>query len=181
MVRVDCAINKYVANFLKETYDWVLDASADCVESFGLDDIMISAGTIDSYTGIPVESKSIKGGWQIKKEGEWNDYFTSGIYNKLRFEGESLSSGTPIYFVNQTKYKRLMDTPGACLVYAAPDGILLYNHKQLKEAFKGYADYYVKHTTELGDRHMQWETKALLDMSKAKYLPWNAPKELFEK
>lgn len=181
MVRVDCAINKYVAKVLKDTYEWILDAEADCVETFNIDDLMISAGTIESYTGIPCEIKSIKGGFQIKYEGEWNPYFSKDIYKKLRFESEPLSSGNPIYFVNQHKYNRLMESPNACLIYAAPDGLLIFNHKQLREAFLGYADYYVKHTTELNNRHMQWETKALLDLTKAKYLPCNAPKELFEK
>ena len=179
MVKVDCAINKAIASALLETYPWIIGAEADCTENYEIDDIMISAGTLVTYTGIPIEAKSIKGGWQIKYEGEWNPYFTKEIYKKLKPQGDFLKEGEPIYFINQYKYERLMKSKNACLVYAAPDGMLIYDHKSLREALLGYADYYVKHTTEFANAHRSWETKAILDMTKAKYLPYNFSKELF--
>ena len=70
----------------------------------------------------------------------------------------------------------------ACLVYIAPDGMIIFNPKELKNAFVGYADYFVRHTTEYGKNNKRlWETKAVLDLSQGTYVPCNPPIELFEK
>jgi hypothetical protein len=190
MVKVDCAINKYVAQQLKENYEWIINATADCTENFGIDDIMFSAGTEENYIGVPCEVKSIKGGWQLKYDDDWNNYFTCGIYNKLTFHKEPPTVGTPIYFINATdyrgdyskgKYQKLLENH-ACLVYIAPDGMIIFSPKELKNAFVGYADYFVRHTTEYGKNNKRlWETKAVLDLSQGTYVPCNPPIELFEK
>ncbi len=188
MKKVDCERNNFVAQTLKEKYEWIINATADCQENYGIDDVMFSAGTEDNFIGVPLEVKSIKGGFQLKYEGEWNPYFVCGIYNKLVFKGSRPADGTAVYFINATdahgdfekgKYQKLLDNH-ACLAFLAPDGILMFSPKDLKEAFVGYADYYVRHTTEYkkyGKR--DWETKAVLCLEKGTYIPCNPPTELF--
>lgn len=189
MMKIDCSANQYVADKLKE-YDWVINATADCEENYWIDDVMFSAGTEENYIGIPMEVKTLKGGWQFKYDDEWNPYFTCDIYNKLTWKSTVPEVGTPIYFVNATdaygnfkkgKFGKLLDNH-ACLSFLAPDGILIYDHRALTEAFCGYADYLVRHTTEFGNNKRRlWETKAILDLSKATYVPCNPPIEIFEK
>ena len=190
MIRIDCEANKYVAQVLQERVQPIFRATADCTESFWVDDIMFSAGTEQNYIGVPCENKSIKGGFQLKYDGEWNNYFTTGIYNKLDFKGVPPEVGTPIYFINAVdangdfkkgKYQKLIDNH-ASLTFFAPDGILFYTPKMLEEAFCGYADYFVRHTTEFGsDYSRRWETKALIRLDKGLYIPCNPPIEYFEK
>lgn len=190
MLKTDCEANKFVADYLQENYEWIIRAIASCEENFGIDDVNFSAGTEENYFNVELENKTLMGGWQFKYDGDWNPYFTCGIYNKLVFKSTTPAVGTPIYFVNATdaygdydrgKYKRIMDAH-ACLSFLAPDGIILFNQKDLKDAFIGYADYYVKHTTAFHQKGKRlWETKAILDLSKGKYLPCNPPIELFEK
>ena len=190
MIRIDCKANQFVAQTLQEKVAPIFRATADCVESYGIDDIMFSAGTENNYIGVPCENKTLKGGWQFKYSGDWNPYFTASIYNKLTFVGEPPSAGTPIYFINATdakgdfkkgKYQKLIDNH-ASLTFFGPDGIIFYTWKMLKDAFCGYADYYVRHTTEFGGNNKRlWEKKAVIDLSKGLYIPCEPPIELFEK
>lgn len=190
MYKIDCTLNQFVAKTLRENYEWIINATAECTENFKVDDVMFSAGTEENYVAIPMEVKSIKGGWQLKYDGDWNPYFTTGIYNKLDFKGVPPEVGTPIYFINATdvhgdfskgKYQKLIDNH-ACLAYIAPDGILLFSSKTLQDAFCGYADYLVSHTTEYGNNHKRhWETKSVLNLNKGIYIPCNPPLELFLK
>ena len=190
MIRIDCAANKYVANTLVEKVNPIFRATADCNETFGIDDLMFSAGTEENYVGVPCENKTLKGGYKFKYDDDWNEYFTCGIYNKLDFKGEPPAPGTPIYFINATdafgnyqngKYQKLIDN-NAALTFFGPDCIILYTAKMLEKAFCGYADYYVRHTTEFGGHNKRiWETKAILDLSKGLYIPCEPPIELFEK
>lgn len=187
--KVDCESNRWLASALPSVYDWIVDAKADCEEDFTVADVVFSAMTDDNnIKGFDLEAKRIMGGWQLKYDGEWNPYFTSEIYNKLKFE-KDMASGTPIYFVNATdaygneengKWKKLLDDH-ACLCYLAPDGLLLFSPKTLKDAFIGYADYYVKHTTQFDNKKMRWERKAVISLEKGSYIPINPPIELFEK
>lgn len=190
MVRIDCAANKFVAETLIEKVKPIFRASADCIETFGVDDLWYSAGTEDNYAGFPCENKTLKGGWQFKYQDEWNPYFTTGIYNKLDFKSEPPTAGTPIYFINATdaygdlkkgKYQKLIDNH-ASLTFLAPDCIIFYTCPMLQDAFLGYADYFVRHTTEYGHNNKRlWERKALLDLRKGLYIPCKPPIELFEK
>lgn len=189
MIKIDCEANRYVASALPLVYDWITAANADCNEDYSVGDVVFSAITEDMETvAYQLENKRIMGGWQLKYEGEWNPYFTCDIYSKLRFETD-MASGTPIYFVNATdaygnpengKWNKLLKEH-ACLCYFAPDGLLLFSPKTLKEAFICYADYYVKHTTQFKNKRMRWERKAVLDLTKGSYVPLNPPIELFEK
>ena len=190
MLKIDCEANRFVAKTLEEKVGPIIRATADCTENFGIDDIWFSAGTEEKYIGVPCENKSLKGGWKFKYDGEWNPYFTTGIYNKLAFQKEPPSAGTPIYFINATdaygnyekgKYRKLIDNH-ASLTFLGPDCILFYTWKMLADAFVGYADYFVRHRTEYGhDYKRYWETKAVLDLTKGLYIPCNPPIELFEK
>lgn len=190
MIRIECAANQYVAKVLEEKVEPIFRATADCIETFGVDDIMFSAGTEDNFVGVPCECKTLKGGYQFQYDGDWNPYFTTGIYNKLDFKGVPPSPGTPIYFINATdskgdyakgKYKKILENKGA-LTFFAPDCIILYTNKMLEKAFCGYADYYVRHTTEFGkDYNRKWETKALIRLDMGLYIPCNPPIEYFEK
>lgn len=190
MLKIDCKANQYIAKVLEEKVNPIFRAKADCEENYGIDDIMFSAGTKDRFVGVPCECKTLKGGWKFKYGGEWNEYFTIGIYNKLVFKKDPPIVGTPIYFINATdaygdyskgKYQKLIDN-NASLTFLAPDCIIFYTEKMLEKAFLGYADYYVRHKTEYGGNNKRlWETKAILDLSKGLYIPCDPPIELFEK
>lgn len=180
MYKVDCEANKYVASALVSVYSWIINATASCEEDYSVGDVVFSAVTDGVLTSYDLENKRIMGGWQLKYSGQWNTYFTADIYDKLKFQTLPPEEGTPIYFINDSKWNRLLDAH-ACLCFLAPDGILLFSHKELKEAFLCYADYYVKHTTQFGNRTMSWEKKAVLNLSKGAYVPLNPPMELFYK
>jgi len=178
-VELECESNKYVASALVSIYSWIVNATADCVEDYTVGDVVFSAITNIGLSRHDLENKRILGGWQLKYDGQWNKYFTTEIYKKLRFETD-MSSGLPIYFINETKWNRIMDAKG-CLCYLAPDGMLLFSNKALKDAFVGFADYYVKHTTQFADKRMEWEKKAVLNLEYGAYVPLSPPRELFEK
>lgn len=190
MVKIDCAANRYVAQILEEKVVPIFRATADCTENYGIDDIWFSAGTEERYCGVPLENKTLKGGWKFKYDGTWNPYFTDDIYHKLKFHSEPPESGTPIYFINATdaygdyekgKYNKLI-VSGAGLTFLAPDCIIFYTAHMLEKAFLGYADYYVRHRTEYGHNNKRlWETKAILNLNRGLYIPCEPPIEMFEK
>ena len=45
MYKTDCEINNWVASWMVGEYDWVSNATADCEENFGVDDVVFSATT----------------------------------------------------------------------------------------------------------------------------------------
>ena len=90
MQKTDCKINQWVASWMKENYDWVSDATADCFENYQVDDIVFSAVTKSGDILVkPCEVKSLKGSWRFKYDDKWNDYFSTdnpnGITNKMMF------------------------------------------------------------------------------------------------
>lgn len=180
MLRVECEANKYIASALVCAYSWITNATASCEEDYTVGDVVFSAMTNGALSQYFLECKRLMGGYQLKYDGQWNTYFTSDIYHKLKFEALPPEEGTPIYFINDTKFNRILEAH-ACLCFLAPDGLLIYNHKELKEAFLCYADYYVRHTTQFGNRHMSWERKAILNLDGGTYIPLNPPKKLFLK
>lgn len=90
MYKPDCEINTWVASWMKGNYDWVTDATVDCEEDYMPYDIAFSASTSSGHI-IPkkMEVKSIKGGFQFKYDGQWNNYFSTenpcGIVSKMMF------------------------------------------------------------------------------------------------
>lgn len=180
MRRVEIDANKYVASALISAYPWVTNAIAPSEEDYTVGDVLFSAMTDCGVIGYQLENKSILGGYQLKYNGQWNTYFTSDIYDKLHFESLPPAEGTPIYFINDSKWNRLLDAH-ACLCFLAPDGMLLFSHKELKEAFLCFADYYVSKTTQFGNKKRGWERKAVLSLEKGTYIPLNPPAYLFDK
>lgn len=182
-------INKWVADTLVEYLPGlIIDAKATKEEeNYGVDDIIFTSVTYNVY---PLESKTLKGGFNFMKDGKFTDYFTRDIYKKLAFEDTGITSGTPVYFVNAEdrnhrkengKWNKLLEAR-ACLSYLAPEGIYIFSPKSLKDAFIGYADYWVSPTTEIGKpgpKHP--EKKAILDMSKSTYIHCTPPPEFFIK
>lgn len=189
MHKVDCEANEWVANELPIIYTAITRAIAGCEEDFSVGDIHFSALTSNGeLKGYDLENKRIMAPWQIKYEESWNPYFTEQIYSKIRFD-QDITSGAPIYFVNAVdkfgkeengKWQKLLKA-NACLCYFALDGLLLFSPRELREAFLGYGDYYVKHTTLYGDKVASWEKKSLLDLRKGTYVQLSPPKELFIK
>ena len=190
-MKTDYNANKYVAEQLMKTFPGhIIAAEAIENENYKVNDIQFTAST----NGYPVyfcENKTIKGGYCLKEDGDFRDYFSKDIYKKLRFEDTGITSGTPVYFVNATdtygnldkgKYQKLLDA-NACLSFLAPDGIVLFSPKTLREAFIGYADYYVSHTTDFGRswERKKWEKKAVLDLCKGYFIPCTPPDDLFKK
>ncbi len=186
MQKVDCDSNRWLAEALVllsgETN--VFAATADCDENFGVDDLWISAYTTSgNLVGLPLENKTIKGGFQLKYEGEWNPYFSTanpkGISRKI--SGET-PENKYVYFINSSKFERLIEN-NACLAYLAPDGFLLFSPPSLKKAYLGDIWYLNKsHTEEFGEGyHPHYEPKALLDLEKGRYYKVKGPYEIFQK
>lgn len=186
MQKVDCDSNRWLAEALVllsgETN--VFAATADCEENFQVDDLWISAYTTSgNWVGLPLENKTIKGGFQLKYEGEWNPYFSTanpkGISRKI-------SSETPenkyVYFINSSKFERLIEN-NACLAYLAPDGFLLFSPKSLRKAYLGEIWYLNKsHTEEFGQGYSpHYELKALLNLEEGRYYKVKGPYEIFQK
>ena len=180
MCKPDYEANRYIASVLVIIYPWITNATAPCEEDYSVGDVVFSAMTDEGLVEHQLESKRIMGLYQLKYSGQWNTYFTADIYDKLKFQTLPPEEGTPIYFVNESKWNRLLDAH-ACLCFLAPDGMILFSHKELKEAFLCYADYYVSRTTQFGDKKKSWEKKAVLNLSKGAYVPLNPPLELFKK
>lgn len=222
MFKTDCEINNWTATWMVGNYNWITNATADCEENFDVDDVVISAVT-KSGDIIPkkVEVKSIKGGFQLKYDNEWNPWFSAdnpnGIIKKMNFSNVPPSSmdimdvpyrwepetfgptddvempeewkGKHIYFLNaEDKYHRTHNSKAykvananACLVYIAPDGLILYNPTKLKKSFLGYVWYYNKsHTEEYNKKYNpHWELKAVYSLEEGSYNKANPPKELF--
>lgn len=90
MHKSDCKINRWVADWMKTNYEWIVDATANCEENYQVDDIVFSGVTKSGDIIIkPQEVKSYKGGYQFKYNGEWSDYFSTdnpnGVIRKMKF------------------------------------------------------------------------------------------------
>ena len=77
------------------------------------------------------------------------------------------------------KAYQMFKEPNSCLIYIAEDGYLIWNPKQLREAFLGYVWMYCKHTNDFQNQDKSYELKAMFDMSKAKFIKTDVPKEIF--
>lgn len=97
----------------------------------------------------------------------------------------------PIYFLNaadksdciQNSKWHYMQRYKTGLTIVAEDGIVMFSHKQLKEAFVGYSWYYQPSHTEFYHKKYQpsWELKSIIDLTKGTYYPHNINKDLFKK
>lgn len=142
-------------------------------------------------TEYPLENKTIKGGYPFKVDGEWRCYFTGGCGNSIfgKFRSDcTISTGTPVYILNAEtesgefegcKWDKMMKDPRSCLSILAADGVVLFSHKTLMDAFLGFAYMWGKHTTELGKGgNYHWEKKAVYDLSKGLFIPGDTPAKL---
>lgn len=97
----------------------------------------------------------------------------------------------PVYFLNaadntdcihNSKW-HYMQQNGTGLSIVAEDGIIMFNHKQLIDAFLGYAWYYQPSHTELYNKQYKpkFELKAVIDLSKGSYYKHNIDNNLFKK
>lgn len=88
MYKVDCEINNTVAIWFKDFYGWVVDATADCEENHGTDDMVFTGTTGTRLFVKQCEIKSLKN-FPFKYNGVWNDYFSTdnpdGITKKMMF------------------------------------------------------------------------------------------------
>jgi len=187
MKKVDCDTNRWLAEalVLMSAETMVFAATASCDENYGPDDLWISAFTLNgNWVALPLENKAIKGGYQLKYDGEWNTYFSTqnpnGIMKKL--SGDTIPETGFIYFINSSKYNKLVAN-NCCLAYLAPDGFILFSPKKLKEAFLGMAWYKNKsHTEEFGEWYNpHWEEKALINLETGTYYHIQGPIEIFLK
>lgn len=90
MYKTDCNINTWVSSWMVGNYDWVTNATADCEENYDVDDIVFSAVTKSGdIVGKCAEIKSIKGGFNFKYDGDWNNWFSAdnpnGIVKRMKF------------------------------------------------------------------------------------------------
>lgn len=91
----------------------------------------------------------------------------------------------PVYILNATtkygtikkgkiesKGRKIWGKNGKCLAYNMQDGIIFFNQKSIKEAFRGYCWYLTTHTTDIkyGSKEKVWELKMIFDLSKGKYI-----------
>ena len=90
MHKTDCDINTWTSSWMVGEYEWITNAAADCEENYGVDDIVFSAVTKSGdIVGKCAEVKSIKGGFQFKYDGQWNNWFSTmnpcGIMKRMKF------------------------------------------------------------------------------------------------
>ena len=90
MKKVDCEINTWVASWMIDEFDWITNATADCDENYGIDDVVFSACTTCGDMIVKQQDvKSLKGGFQFKNNGVWNNYFSTdnpnGIIKNMMF------------------------------------------------------------------------------------------------
>jgi hypothetical protein len=209
--KVEYKINKEVANFMVENYEWVVNTSVEAVEDYKPYDIVYTASTETKEWVSTQEVKSIRG-YPLKENGKFRDYFKKDIKNKMMFGNvPSLNKelpkywyatptdigipknieGKPVYFLNATDvngciynskwYHILQNNTG--LTIAAKDGIVMFSPGQLKKAFITYAWYWQPAHTELYNKKYDphWELKAIIDLSKGSYYEDVINKELFKK
>lgn len=142
-------------------------------------------------TEYPLENKTIKK-YGFKEDGQWRGYFTgadkgNNIYKKFRSDS-TIATGTPVYILNAetwdgeyegSKWDKMMKDPKSCLSVLAADGIVLFSHKTLVDAFLGFAYEWVRHTEEFGKKGgYRWERKAVYDLSKGLFIPCSTPTNL---
>lgn len=96
---------------------------------------------------------------------------------------------TPVWIINATdkfgnrenaKLSKMLKE-GQGLIYLAEDGLLLFSPKKFKEAIIGFGWQYLTHTEKFSDKSKRFEQKAIIDLSKGTFIPWNnIPKEILK-
>ena len=166
----------------------IVDYKISEMEDYKISDAwIVSTGN----TEYPLENKTIKGGYNFKQDGQWRGYFTgadsNSIFKKFRSDC-TIATGTPVYILNAetwdgeyegSKWDKMMKDPRSCLSVLAADGVVLFSHKTLMDAFLGFAYEWVRHTEEFGRKGgFRWEKKAVYDLSKGLFIPGDTPAKL---
>lgn len=200
--KIEYEINTSVANFMLEQYPWITNVSVPIDEDYYSYDISYTGQTKsgEEFTGTQ-EVKSIMN-YPLKENGEFRKYFKYDIKNKMRFGSvPSPNEEIPEYWIHKPSNAPMPDNIKDAYVYilnasdsmnnlknckwnhmmenktgltiVASDGIIMFNHKQLKSAFLGYAWYLNKSHTELYDKYVypHYELKAIIDLTKGTYYP----------
>lgn len=84
--KIEYEINKEVASFMLDNYDWVINTDISAVEDYQPYDIIYSAETPNMCYVATQEVKSILG-FPLKEGNKFRDYFKKDIKEKLRFGG----------------------------------------------------------------------------------------------
>lgn len=187
MKKIDYERTKFVCSQLVE------NSAATVITAFTIpqdEDYQISDAWISSTssTVYPLETKTICGGFGFKEDGRFRGYFTGEdsncIYSKFRSDS-TLQTGTPVYYLNAetedgsfagSKWYKMLNDNKSCLAYLAMDGIILFSHRTMVDAFMGYAYALTTHKTEYGRKgEKRWEKKAVLDLTKGLFIPCETP------
>lgn len=184
---IETARTDYVCTLLKEHSGstGIIDHRISDIEDYKISDAWITSTANTEY---PLENKTITGGWKFKEDGQWRCYFTGGcsrsIFSKFRSDC-TIATGSPVYILNAEteghdfegcKWDKMMKDPKSCLSILAADGVVLFSHKTLVDAFLGYAYMWVKHTTEFGKtENYHWELKSVFDLSKGLFISGSTP------
>lgn len=185
--KIETARTDYVCCLLEENSGntGIIEHRVSSVEDFKISDAWLTSTANTEY---PLENKTITGGWAFKENGEWRCYFTGGCKNSIfgKFRSDcTIATGTPVYILNAEteagefegcKWEKMMKDTRSCLSILAADGVVLFSHRTLVDAFLGFTYMWVRHTTELGKngtRH--WEKKAVIDLSKGLFISSTTP------
>lgn len=187
---------KYVERILNDNYEWLqthvneeedYETDIQCTTSaltFGFEVKTISSsygGLVDNDYWTTKSARGDKWRWCTSastQEEFWADRTPSPDFGD-----------TPIQMLNAydkygrrkgAKLTKLLDNRDG-LIYLAKDGMLIFSPKALREAIIGYGWVYLPHHKELNDKSCKFEYKALIDLSRGRFLPLNnIPKELIE-
>lgn len=155
----------------------VSSTAATIEENYDIDDLhFISAGT--EYI---MEIKTVKHymgsrHFDVQANRNWITYDKEAIGKRvwmLNLSGKNCAKG-------RYKYHKVIDNPKACLCYIFRNGLIIYNNRTLKNAYIGEGKYRLPHTTNLADREITEEVKALIDLSKGKVIRITPPSDIFE-
>lgn len=182
MKRSDIMVLNFVKSFLKNHMkDRLKDIIVEETESYGFDMVLVDSE--DNH--IPVEVKTSRT-QTLKCDGEWSEYFSTtgkGLFRNSNYSGEKHYA----YCINadckvdgklerlhpNSKWYKMVKSPKSMLIYVAPDGLLIWNHQQIKKAFIGYTEMLCSHTTYFKDNTKSVEYKALLDFQHGTYVRYS--------
>lgn len=183
MSRIDKLLLQFVSKWLTNHFsDSIESATYSEQEDYQID----MKVTLKNGVSIPLEVKSSRS--QCFKKGDnWNPYFRTngtGLFRNFTWPNDTvpetvtdkyayiISSGwapDKNTYSSQSLWGRLMAMDLAYFLYVAPDGIVLWNNKQLSKAFLGHFTMYCPRTNDFGRKDVNPELKAVIDLSRGTY------------
>lgn len=147
-------------------------------EDFGFDMTIITP-----THQIPVEVKSSYH-HPLKMNGAWNPFFKTsgnGLFKTSDYTGPTTHAyiinadckvgGSFVRLHHKCKWMKMVNTPHSMFIYIAEDGLCIWNHTMLNDAFLGYTTIKCRHTSQFNDRSMNEEYKSIISLDKAVYVP----------